>query len=198
MTWKLLVWCELLNTSGPTCSVMTASVYRPRPIESNAESKALDRDDFWAESWYLVPPWKKHFNADALWLSSVEAGSDDSKSETDSQCPAGWCGWISWCDCSKEDRQDKLSALRLKQEQVRYHTKFLTLHTDQESFPKGFKITLPVQVPDFENSNLQKELFSLQTEIGTKLRDLVLKHYKNLGNTFWLLLVLLMYCLHTQ
>ena len=81
-----------------------------------------------------------------------------------------------------ESLRQTLSALRLKQERVRHHTKFLTLHADQESFPKGFKITLPVQVPDFENFNLQKELFSLQTEIGTKLRDLVLKHYKNLAN----------------
>ena len=81
-----------------------------------------------------------------------------------------------------ESLRQTLSALRLKQERVRHHTKFLTLHADQELFPKGFKITLPVQVPDFENSNLQKELFSLQTEIGTKLRDLVLKHYKNLAN----------------
>ena len=81
-----------------------------------------------------------------------------------------------------ESLRQTLSALRLKQELVRHHTKFLTLHADQESFQKGFKITLPVQVPDLENSNLQKELFSLQTEIGTKLQDLVLKHYKNLAN----------------
>ena len=60
-----------------------------------------------------------------------------------------------------ESLRQTLSALRLKQELVRHHTKFLTLHADQESFQKGFKITLPVQVPDFENSNLQKELFSL-------------------------------------
>ena len=81
-----------------------------------------------------------------------------------------------------ESLRQTVSALRLKHERVQHHTKFLTLHADQESFPKGFKITLPVQVPDFENSNLQKELFSLQTEIGTKLQDLVLKHYKNLAN----------------
>ena len=65
-----------------------------------------------------------------------------------------------------ESLRQTLSALRLKQERVRHHTKFLNLHTDQKSFPKGIEITLPVQVPDYENSNLQRELFSLQTEIG--------------------------------
>ena len=44
-------------------------------------------------------------------------------------------------------------------------------------------ITLPVQVPNFENSDLQREISSLQTEIGTRLRNLVLKHYKNLAKT---------------
>ena len=54
---------------------------------------------------------------------------------------------------------------------------------NQHSFPKGFRIKLPVQVPDFENSNLRKEILSLQTEIGNRLRDLVLEHYKSLANT---------------
>ena len=75
------------------------------------------------------------------------------------------------------------SSLRLKQERVKHHTKFLPLHADQQSFPKGFQITLPVQVPNLENSNLQREISSLQNQIGTRLRNLVLKHYKNLANT---------------
>ena len=59
----------------------------------------------------------------------------------------------------------------------------MTLHAKQHSFPKGFRIKLPVQVPDFQNSNLQRVILSLQTEIGSKLRELVLKHYKNLSDT---------------
>ena len=82
-----------------------------------------------------------------------------------------------------ESLRQTLSTLRLKQEQVRHHTKFLTLQANQNSFPKGFRIKLPVQVPDFENSQLQTEILSLQTEIGTRLRDLVLEHYKSLTNT---------------
>ena len=82
-----------------------------------------------------------------------------------------------------ESLRKTLSSLRLKQERVKHHTKFLTLHADQQSFPKGFQITLPVQVPNFENSDLQREISSLQTEIGTRLRNLVLKHYKNLAKT---------------
>ena len=53
-----------------------------------------------------------------------------------------------------ESLRKTLSSLRLKQERVKHHTKFLTLHADQQSFPKGFQITLPVQVPNFENSDL--------------------------------------------
>ena len=77
-----------------------------------------------------------------------------------------------------ESLRQTLSTLRLKQEKVKHHTKFLSLHQDQHSFPKGFRIKLPVQVPNFENSNLEREISCLQTEIGTKLRDLVLKHYR--------------------
>ena len=82
-----------------------------------------------------------------------------------------------------ESLRQALSALRLKQERVRHHTKFLTLQANQNSFPKGFRIKLPVQVPDFENSHLQREILSLQTKIGNRLRDLVLEHYKSLANT---------------
>ena len=69
-----------------------------------------------------------------------------------------------------ESLRKTLSFLRLKQERAKHHTKFLTLHADQQSFPKGFQITLHVQVPNFENSDLQREISSLQTEISTRLR----------------------------
>ena len=82
-----------------------------------------------------------------------------------------------------ESLRQTLSTLTLKQERVRHHTKFLTLQANQQFFPKRFRIKLPVQEPDFENSNFRREILSLQTEIGNRLWDLLLEHYKSLANT---------------
>jgi len=79
-----------------------------------------------------------------------------------------------------ESCRQSLSALRLKQEQVKHHTKLITLHPNQQSFRKGFKMKLPVQVPKLKPA--EKNLIS-PTEIGTKLRDLILKHCKSLADT---------------
>ena len=76
-----------------------------------------------------------------------------------------------------------LLPLDTNRSELKHHTKFLTLHANQQSFPKEFQVTFPVQVPNFENFDLQREISSLPTKIGTKLRNLVLKHYNNLANT---------------
>ena len=54
------------------------------------------------------------------------------------------------------------------------------MHADQQSFPKRFQITLPVQAPNFENSDLQRKIYFAKPKLVPIFE---LKHYKNLANT---------------